>query len=122
MAAPVFRAIATESLRILEVVPAGDVPVAPAPRAEPLPVQVAKRAAPARSPLAELAAAAPDATPSYLGLSLREALTQAHAAGWDVDVDGWGYVTAQRPRPGATAGTSRRLALTLSPDGAIAER
>jgi cell division protein FtsI (penicillin-binding protein 3) len=123
VAAPVFRNIATEALRIMEVVPTDGAPAEPAPKSSrpaPLPVQAAKRAAPARSPLDELAAADPDATPNYLGLSLREALTQAHAAGWDVAVDGWGYVTAQRPQPGAAAGTPRRLALTLSPDGAVA--
>jgi hypothetical protein len=63
-----------------------------------------------------------EGTPSYLGLSLREALTQAHAAGWNVVVDGWGYVTAQRPLPGAEPGAERRVALTLSPDGAAAPR
>jgi cell division protein FtsI (penicillin-binding protein 3) len=122
VAAPVFRAIATEALRILDVVPSGEPPHGPevAPDDEPLPVQRARRPAPAPAPLALLARA--DGTPSYLGLSLREALTQAHAAGWDVDVDGWGYVTAQRPLPGAAPGAERHLALTLSPDGAAAAR
>jgi cell division protein FtsI (penicillin-binding protein 3) len=122
VAAPVFRAIATEALRILDVVPSGEPPSFPAPRREPSPVgtEMAKRP-PARSPTEDLAAGA-DATANYLGLSLREALTQAHAAGWDVAVDGWGYVTAQRPLPGAARGTGRRLALTLSPDGAARAR
>jgi len=122
VAAPVFRAIATEALRILDVVPSGEEPPvpAPAPRAAPLPVQMAQRAPAVRSPLADLPDG--DGTPSYLGLSLREALTQAHAAGWDVVVDGWGYVTAQRPLPGTEPGADRRLALTLSPDGAAAPR
>jgi cell division protein FtsI (penicillin-binding protein 3) len=108
VAAPVFRVIATEALRILDVVPDD-------PDVEPLPVQMAKRP-PARSPLADL----PDAneTPSYIGLSLREALTQASAAGWDVDVEGWGYVMSQRPLPGAVLGSTRRLELTLSPERA----
>ena len=122
VAAPVFRAIATEALRILDVAPSAEQPPVTAPRGEPLPVEMAKRRAPARSPLDDLAAADPAATPSYLGLSLREALTQAHAAGWDVDVDGWGYVTAQRPLPGAAPGAGRRLALTLRPDGAARAR
>jgi cell division protein FtsI (penicillin-binding protein 3) len=122
VAAPVFRAIATEALRILEVVPSGEPPSFPAPRRKPpiVETQMAKRP-PARFPTEDLAAGA-DATANYLGLSLREALTQAHAAGWDVAVDGWGYVTAQRPLPGAARGTGRRLALTLSPDGAAGAR
>ncbi|HWP67128.1 MAG TPA: penicillin-binding transpeptidase domain-containing protein [Candidatus Limnocylindria bacterium] len=122
VAAPVFRAIATEALRILDVMPPGETVPVPAEHAERLPVESAKRTAPARPPLAELVATDPDATPNYLGLSLREALTQAHAAGWDVDVDGWGYVTAQRPLPGAAASPQRRLALTLRPDGAAVAR
>ena len=122
VAAPVFRAIATEALRILDVVPNGEEPPAlvPAPHAPPLPVQTARHRPPARSPLADLPDG--DGTPNYLGLSLREALTQAHAAGWDVDVAGWGYVTAQRPLPGTEPGGERHLALTLSPDGAGALR
>jgi cell division protein FtsI (penicillin-binding protein 3) len=111
VAAPVFRAIATEALRILEVRP--DVSPEVPPAAAPLPVQAAK-ASPGRSPLADLPAE--DETPSYLGLSLREALTQAAAAGWEVEVGGWGYVTAQHPAPGAALGASRRLELTLSPE------
>jgi cell division protein FtsI (penicillin-binding protein 3) len=117
VAAPVFRAIASEALRILDVVPSGPPPVDTDPeRREPAPVQMVKRRAPAATPVET--AIAPDGAPSYLGLSLREALTQAHAAGWNVDVDGWGYVTRQRPLPGADPGTDRRLVLTLSPDGA----
>jgi hypothetical protein len=104
------------------VVPSGDEPPvpAPAPRGARPPTQMVRQRAPVRSPLVDLPDG--DGTPNYLGLSLREALTQAHAAGWDVDVDGWGYVTAQRPLPGAEPGAGRRLALTLSPDGAAAPR
>jgi cell division protein FtsI (penicillin-binding protein 3) len=121
VAAPVFRAIATEALRILDVVPSGEAPSVPAPAPRvPLPVQMVQHRAPARSPLADLPDG--DGTPNYVGLSLREALTQAHAAGWDVDVDGWGYVTAQRPLPGTEFGTERHLALTLRPDGAAVPR
>lgn len=118
VAAPVFRAIATEALRILDVVPQGEPPLEAAP--EPLPVQQVRRRPSVDTALTELATA--DGTPNYLGLSLREALTQAHAAGWNVDVDGSGYVTAQRPLPGAAPGAERHLALTLSPDGAVASR
>jgi cell division protein FtsI (penicillin-binding protein 3) len=117
VAAPVFRAIASEALRILDVVPSGPPPVdAPPERRPRAPVQMVSRRAAARAPVEP--ASAPDGAPSYLGLSLREALTQAHAAGWHVDVDGWGYVTGQRPLPGADPGSERRLVLTLSPDGA----
>jgi hypothetical protein len=60
-------------------------------------------------------------TPSYLGLSMREALTRAHAAGWAVAVHGTGWVSAQHPDPGAPLGADRRLALELRPDRPIAQ-
>jgi hypothetical protein len=61
---------------------------------------------------------APDgtpATPSFLGLSLREALARAQEGGWAVEVTGTGYVQAQAPPPGAPLSTDRRLALRLVP-------
>ncbi|GIW45511.1 MAG: penicillin-binding protein [Candidatus Binatia bacterium] len=53
--------------------------------------------------------------PSFLGLSLREAIRQARRAGWDVAVEGWGYVVDQDPPPGALAAPQRRLRLKLAP-------
>lgn len=54
-----------------------------------------------------------DRMPSYMGLSLREALREATRAGWEVEVRGSGFVVSQDPRPGARAGEGRRLLLEL---------
>ncbi|MFI5394653.1 MAG: penicillin-binding protein [Candidatus Binatia bacterium] len=49
--------------------------------------------------------------PSFIGLSMREALTQAAHAGWEVQMQGSGFVVAQDPPPGAQTAKSRRLEL-----------
>jgi len=41
--------------------------------------------------------------PSFIGLSMREALVQAARAGWEVHTQGDGFVVAQDPPPGAEA-------------------
>jgi cell division protein FtsI (penicillin-binding protein 3) len=135
VAAPVFRDIAADVMQALRVSPERQ---SPAPAGGPA-VQQAKgkrgktRAAvkkPAAAPPVETeVAAVPPAgeettapgTPSYLGLSLREALTRAHAAGWKVAVRGTGWVAAQHPSPGAPFGDDRRLALLLRPDRLTAQ-
>jgi len=105
VAAPVFRAIASAVLKRLAVEPAAPaVQEAAAPPA-PRPARVAADVA---------AAPSPSATPSFLGLSLREAVTRAQAAGWEVEVTGTGYVAAQQPLPGAPLAADRRLALRLA--------
>ncbi|GBD24872.1 putative peptidoglycan D,D-transpeptidase PenA [bacterium HR30] len=53
--------------------------------------------------------------PSFLGLSLREAFQHARRAGWEVEINGWGYVIAQDPPPGTLAAPERKLRLTLAP-------
>jgi hypothetical protein len=58
------------------------------------------------------------ATPSFLGLSRREALARAQASGWEVRVSGVGYVSEQLPAPGSPLAPDRRLALRLASDGA----
>jgi cell division protein FtsI (penicillin-binding protein 3) len=106
VAAPVFRSIATTVLKRLGVAaPLPAVPPVPAAPPAPLPVRVQRASADA----------APDVpgTPSFLGLSRREALTRARASGWDVEVTGVGYVSEQTPAPGAPLATERRLALRL---------
>ena len=119
VAAPVFRDIAEGVLSRLGVVPSEP----PAARET---VRAAARAPIRReSPRARTAIAraeervqAPDgtpATPSFLGLSLREALARAQEGGWAVEVTGTGYVQAQAPPPGAPFSTDRRLALRLVP-------
>ena len=129
VAAPVFRNIASGVMQALHVTPER----APGPAPDETRAQQAKtkgkapaakeklaRAEPpkpqvAAVPPADDAAAVPG-TPSYLGLSLREALTRAHAAGWTVAVRGTGWVTEQYPTPGAPLGDDRRIALELRQD------
>lgn len=53
--------------------------------------------------------------PSFIGLSLREALHQARVAGWEVEAEGWGFVVDQDPLPGASAAPRRKLRLRLAP-------
>ncbi len=54
--------------------------------------------------------------PSFIGLSMREALVQAARAGWDVDVDGSGYVFAQEPPAGTDSIQGRKLRLRFRGD------
>ncbi|TMA60455.1 MAG: PASTA domain-containing protein [Deltaproteobacteria bacterium] len=113
VAAPVFRAIAAAVLKRLGVQP--PVPVAPVRMAQvaarkPAPTTASRRTTP--SSVGE--------TPSFLGLSLREALARAQTSGWEVRVVGTGYVAAQDPLPGTPLVAGRRLALRLSPVEAIA--
>lgn len=116
VAAPVFRAIASGALKRLGVhPPAPAVETAAAPATPP----PAPKSRDAVVPASLVEAAAP-ATPSFLGLSLREALTRAQADGWQVRVTGTGYVAEQHPAPGAPLATDRRLALRLVPEEAIA--
>jgi cell division protein FtsI (penicillin-binding protein 3) len=49
--------------------------------------------------------------PSFIGLSMRQALVEAARAGWKVDARGSGFVVAQDPPPGAQAARDRRLEL-----------
>jgi len=120
VAAPVFRAIATNVLRALGVQPTA--PAAPQPGPVPVVAQAEPAAAPADPEPAVVQAAAPsDDAPNLLGLSLREALTRANAAGCDVHVSGSGYVATQDPPPGAPLASERRLvALQLRPERTVA--
>jgi len=101
VAAPVFQRVADYA------VDKAGLRVAPPPIVDPLPPALH----------AQLASWAPSDTtrgmPSFLGLSLREALVQAARAGWDVEVEGSGYVAAQDPPAGADAIQGRQLKLTL---------
>jgi cell division protein FtsI (penicillin-binding protein 3) len=92
VAAPTFRRIAEYGLERLGVRPA------PQPILPP-----AVRPAAAVS-LVAVADAAPAVVgiPSFIGLSMRDALVQAQRLGWAVQVEGSGYVVAQDPPP-ATA-------------------
>lgn len=137
VAAPVFRDIAVDVMQALRVAPERQRPAPAGGHA----VQVAKGKAgkkslpvtqqpPTPAPVEddEVAAVPPageptvaPGTPSYLGLSLREALTRAHAAGWTVAIRGTGWVAEQHPTPGAPIGDDRRLALQLREDRATAQ-
>ncbi len=143
VAAPVFRNIAADVMQAMRVAPERQ---APRPGSGPA-VQMAKgkagragktakkdvrekTGAPAPAPVEdEDVVAVPPAgeltadagTPSYLGLSMREALTRAHAAGWTVAIRGTGWVAEQQPSPGTPVGDERRLALELRPDRSTAQ-
>ncbi len=138
VAAPVFRNIAAATMALMRVQPtprtsppsAGKVQQASAGRGQSTPAgrkqqQAAERKQPEppAPPRVEVAAVPPvdgptlePGTPSFLGLSLREALTRAHADGWTVDVRGTGWVAEQSPPPGTPFGGDRRLALELRSD------
>ena len=113
VAAPVFRAIAAAVLKRLGVEPPAPTVVARVPGAVP----ATPRAKPASR---EAATPANAETPSFLGLSLREALARAQASGWQVRVTGTGYVAAQEPMPGTPLLSVRQLALRLAPAEAVA--
>jgi cell division protein FtsI (penicillin-binding protein 3) len=117
VAAPVFRAIALSVLKRLGVEgrpPAVQMAAAAPPAAAP---KVPVPRAPGRPAPPEVGPELP-ATPSFLGLSRREALARAQASGWDVQVTGVGYVSEQVPPPGAPLAPDRRLALRLASDAA----
>jgi cell division protein FtsI (penicillin-binding protein 3) len=116
VAAPVFRAIATAALKRLGVEPRG--PTLETATAGPAPLPDLVPGALTGDPPS--AVGDPEGTPSFLGLSLREALTRAQAAGWDVRVTGSGWVARQTPPPGAPLAAERRLALQLAPDSGTA--
>lgn len=96
VAAPVFRAVAEYGLARRGVLPRGNgaldgLGIDPA-RLQP--VSIAE----------EPEIATPGGVPSFLGLSMREALVRAQAEGWHVQqFDGSGYVIRQDPPPGAVA-------------------
>ena len=130
MAAPVFRNIAAATMALMHVQPTVRPATTPVGRKQPVKAgrgkvvpAVDKNPPPAPAPQVELAAVPPvegpvpePGTPSFLGLSLREALTRAHANGWTVDVRGTGWVAEQSPPPGTPLAADRRLALELRPD------
>jgi cell division protein FtsI (penicillin-binding protein 3) len=98
VAAPTFRRIAEYGLERLGVRALPPSPVEPPPPVEPPTVAVADDA-----PVVA-------GMPSFLGLSMRDALMQAQQLGWEVRVEGSGYVVVQDPQPG-TALRSDHLTL-----------
>ncbi len=97
IAAPVFQVIAQQSLARLGII--GDQERPPLPGA-PTPVtltagQSSARRAPGRGATIPQAAAPPAGAPSFLGMSLREAMLTAQRNGWRISTTGSGYVTGQ---------------------------
>jgi cell division protein FtsI (penicillin-binding protein 3) len=60
-----------------------------------------------------------NASTSFLGLSLREALDRARAAGIALEVRGSGYVVRQDPPPGKPATADRPVRLDLAAGGSL---
>lgn len=117
VAAPVFRAVAEYGLMRRGVLaPAEE----PAPDAGPArdaaggarPVAAVIPEAETADPFEDIAA--PGGVPSFLGLAMREALVRAQREGWQVRVEGSGYVARQEPLPGAVA-AERALTLYFAP-------
>ena len=61
-----------------------------------------------RAPIASSEIAAPGGVPSFLGLSMREALVRAQSEGWLVRVEGSGYVDPSGPAARRRAPKSAR--------------
>jgi cell division protein FtsI (penicillin-binding protein 3) len=107
VAAPVFQRIGVGVMKALGVDPAGPAELVPPPAAEPVVETAAAAPAPAMPA---------DGIPSFLGLSMREAMARAHATGFDVHPQGSGWVVGQEPPAGTPRSDDRRLALELRPD------
>ena len=115
VAAPVFRAVAEYGLARRGVLPRGDAgadgAATPAPR---LPHrrcdhgQAARADGGTRSPR-------PAACRASSASSMREALVRAHTEGWQVRVEGSGYVIRQDPPPGAVDAPIAASPCTLAP-------
>lgn len=115
VAAPVFAEVARATMRELSRVP--DESLLAAPSAEEIAPEVAVGAVPRRQDIALAAAlaAAKGGTPSFVGLTAKEAL-DAYARREltaTLELEGTGIVVAQSPRPGAPL--QGPLKLSLSP-------
>jgi cell division protein FtsI (penicillin-binding protein 3) len=107
VAAPVFQRIGSGVMKALGVEPAGPTELVPPRATEPV-VEMVDAEMPADIP--------PDGVPSFLGLSMRDAMARAHESGFDVRLRGSGYVVGQVPRAGSARPDDRRLALEFRPD------
>ncbi len=97
IAAPVFQVIAQQALAQLGIIGDQERPTLPG---APTPVtltagQSSARHAPGRGVTIPQAAATPVGAPSFLGMSLREAMLTAQRNGWHISPMGSGYVTGQ---------------------------
>ncbi len=91
VAAPAFQHIAEYGLNRMAVLPFTN-PVSPYRDA---PAPLLQRVA-----LVLPVSADPDGIPSFLGLSMRDALVLAQKSGWETRIEGSGYVVTQDPAPG----------------------
>jgi cell division protein FtsI (penicillin-binding protein 3) len=99
VAAPVFRRIGEYAVDRLGL-RAAAAPV-PLPEDDVMPVQMVKWSA----------TNVTQGMPSFIGLSMREAVVQAARAGWDLQIQGSGFVVSQDPPPGSETATGGKLAL-----------
>jgi len=111
VAAPVFQKVGAAVMKAMGVEPESPAEVEPAKAATPAPEPVVETA-----DLAPPLDVVPDGMPSFLGLSMREAMTRAHDEGFDVRRSGSGWVVGQDPRPGTPRSDDRRLALEFRAD------
>src|SRR6185503_16636421 len=108
VAAPVFRNIAQGALRHLAVAPQKAAPIPAAPvRQESGGRQIVKR------PTMKAATDGAEATPDFVGLSLREALEKAQSLKVKVRLQGNGYVIKQAPAAGGRWNEEEVLILNL---------
>jgi cell division protein FtsI (penicillin-binding protein 3) len=101
VAAPVFRGVAEFAVDRLGL------------RAASAPVAIQENPAVEARLVDWTATEAKRGMPSFIGLSMREALVQAARAGWEVEVRGSGFVVAQDPPPGAETAVGRKLELVF---------
>ncbi len=106
VAAPVFRNIAQAALRQLAVAPdkVTPLPVMETQTERPLPRLVGR---------SNSTPSAADATPDFVGLSLREALEKAQSLKVRLRLQGNGYVVKQSPAPGNRWNDDETLVLNL---------
>ena len=108
VAAPVFRNIAQAALRRLAVAPAKPTPMPALANQPELPIR-----RPTKQPEVNAVVANSDATPDFLGLSLREALEKAQSLKMKLRLQGNGYVVKQSPAPGGPRNEGGVLVLNL---------
>jgi cell division protein FtsI (penicillin-binding protein 3) len=121
IAGPVFRRVMEQSLRYLGALPAAhvgrdDLARLP-PRPEHLLAARARAEAAPQAPRAANAAPVVGATPSLVGLSVREAVRRAQPLGIELEVTGSGLVVEQDPPAGSAVGADRRVRVQLEPAG-----
>jgi cell division protein FtsI (penicillin-binding protein 3) len=108
VAAPVFRNIAQAALRRLAVAPAKPASIPALANQPELPIR-----RPTKQPEVNAVEANSDATPDFLGLSLREALEKAQSLKMKLRLQGSGYVVKQSPAPGGPRNDGGVLVLNL---------